>query len=386
MEKQSGSGSGLLDFLEKLDQQKANRATIEFGMNSYFDRIARERGIPLKGTFELTPLCNMNCKMCYIHLSKEQLCKHAKQQMSGAQWIQIIQQAIDHGMMYALLTGGEAMLHPDFDEIYLYLQSQGIQVSVNTNGLLLDEKRISFFQKHHPREIHITLYGANDDAYEAVTGCRVFTKVINAIRQAKAAGLTLVVNITPSCYLPVKDTLSLIELVSSLGVKYGINAALSKPRENTGRAEDSHDMSLDEYIQLYKHMNLLQNKPLQPVCAEEIPLPGGNSNVELKGFRCAGGRSNFAIVWHGAMQPCLTIEDIQADLSTLTFTQAWQQVNKAVLNYRIPRECKGCAFESLCPVCVAQHAEDSPIGHASPRLCQRARRLIQEGLTSLQPR
>jgi hypothetical protein len=24
--------------------------------------------IPLSGTFELTPLCNMNCRMCYIHI------------------------------------------------------------------------------------------------------------------------------------------------------------------------------------------------------------------------------------------------------------------------------------------------------------------------------
>ena len=28
---------------------------------------ADKLGIPLSGTFELTPRCNLDCKMCYIH-------------------------------------------------------------------------------------------------------------------------------------------------------------------------------------------------------------------------------------------------------------------------------------------------------------------------------
>ena len=26
------------------------------------------KGIPISGTFELTPRCNISCKMCYVHL------------------------------------------------------------------------------------------------------------------------------------------------------------------------------------------------------------------------------------------------------------------------------------------------------------------------------
>ena len=28
----------------------------------------READIPYSGSFELTPLCNLDCKMCYVHL------------------------------------------------------------------------------------------------------------------------------------------------------------------------------------------------------------------------------------------------------------------------------------------------------------------------------
>ena len=42
-------------------------------VSSYLDMKARKRGIPIRGMFELTPLCNLNCKMCYVHLAKDQL-------------------------------------------------------------------------------------------------------------------------------------------------------------------------------------------------------------------------------------------------------------------------------------------------------------------------
>ena len=45
---------------------------------------ARDRGVPISGTFELTPLCNLDCKMCYVHLRKEQM--RGAQLLSTEQW------------------------------------------------------------------------------------------------------------------------------------------------------------------------------------------------------------------------------------------------------------------------------------------------------------
>ena len=78
----------------------------------------READVPYSGSFELTPLCNLDCKMCYVHLQDPSV-RH--RMLSGEQWISLIQQAIDEGMMEAMLTGGEAMTHPAFWDIYMYL-------------------------------------------------------------------------------------------------------------------------------------------------------------------------------------------------------------------------------------------------------------------------
>ena len=42
-------------------------------VGGYQENKAREKGIPLSGLFELTPFCNLDCKMCYVHLNKDQM-------------------------------------------------------------------------------------------------------------------------------------------------------------------------------------------------------------------------------------------------------------------------------------------------------------------------
>lgn len=366
--------------LDRLEQTGANKATLAFGMFNYLDRKARLRGTPIKGTFELTPLCNLDCKMCFVHLSAQQLAHSSKKMLTGEKWKQIMQDAINHGMMYALLTGGEAMMHPDFDDLYLFLREQGVQVTVNTNGLLLTQDRIDFFLRYPPAEVRITLYGADEDTYERVTGHRAFDRVMKNILLLRDAGIHLCVGITPSKYLQ-NGLEDVICLVRSLGVRYGINSSLSDPREETGRSGGGHDMSTTDYIHMHEFLHEMDGIEIKPVCEKDIPLPGGNAQEPQKGFRCGGGRSAFSVVWHGGMQPCLTVGNIQADLNVVPFAEAWKYIFQSVSEYPFPQECCGCPYEGFCTVCVARHAMGAPVGHANPALCQWAQQCLRAGLS-----
>ena len=42
---------------------------IEPPVTEYLFRKATRQRIPLGGTFELTPVCNMDCRMCYVKMS-----------------------------------------------------------------------------------------------------------------------------------------------------------------------------------------------------------------------------------------------------------------------------------------------------------------------------
>ena len=378
MEQNKAYGN-LIEVLDVLDNRDASTGDMWHSMIRYLDVRAREKGIPLGGGFELTPSCNLDCKMCYVHLSDKQIAESGKKILTGDQWINLIDQAVDAGMMHAVITGGEAMLHPEFDRIYLHLLDKGILLTVNTNGILLTEKRIEFFKKHPPKMIQISLYGANEDEYENITGQRVYAKVINAVNLMKKSELFFEVGITPNRYMKSSGG-ELLELLDSMGVFYSMNGSLFKPREGTEREREEHDISLDEYIELYKARGKLRGREYTPICMEDVrPVGGGQSN-KPKGFRCAGGRSSFAITWDGKVHPCLMMTEIGYDLSEISFLDAWKRINHEVKEYPFPQECEGCVYRNVCTVCIKRHAEGAPIGHANKRICERAQRLALEGM------
>ena len=40
-------------------------------LSTYLHAKACRSGTPLAGNFELTPRCNFECRMCYVHLSAQ---------------------------------------------------------------------------------------------------------------------------------------------------------------------------------------------------------------------------------------------------------------------------------------------------------------------------
>ena len=154
------------------------------------ERASRMR-LPIACTLELTPLCNFDCRMCYVRLSGEALRERGRL-LSGSEWLRIAEEMKTAGVLFVLLTGGEPLLHPDFREIYRGLISMEMIVSVNTNGSLIDEEWADFFAENRPRRVNITLYGANEETYENL--CRAkgqFDKVLRGIKLLKERGVAV---------------------------------------------------------------------------------------------------------------------------------------------------------------------------------------------------
>ena len=92
----------------------------------------------------------------------------------------------------------------------------------------------------------------------------------------------------------------------------------------------------------------------------------------------------FAIQWDGTMNPCSSLFHVKAYPLQNGFEAAWKTIHEAALRYPIPAECEACEYKGICFACPAIHAEDTPPGHASPRQCLRARRLVESGLVRLE--
>ena len=316
--------------------------------------------------------------MCYVHLQKDQL--NGAQLLTVDSWQHIMAQSIDHGMMYATLTGGECLTYPGFKDLYLYLRNRGIEVTVLSNGLLMDADMVEFFKAHPPASIRITLYGASEDAYERVTGHQAYAKVLNHIRRLKDAQLPLTISVTPNAFMT--DGEDIIRLLHAEKFTFAINLGLMAPREATGRKV--RDASLDDYIALVKLRMTLNGRAIDPDCIPDIlPDAGSENSTATHGLRCGAGRSSFAVDWQGNMRPCNTFPCTPVSVIDLGFDAAWQQTNHTALHYPLPAECKGCAYETICKHCVAEHAAHAPVGHASPFICAWGKRMVSEGLLTL---
>lgn len=122
---------------------------VEPPITEYLHAQAARAGIPLNGTFELTPLCNMNCRMCYVRMSPAQ--QEAIHPLRTAkEWLALGEEAKQAGMLYLLVTGGEPFLRPDIREILSALHWMGLILSVNTNGTLINEVVVEWLKETPP--------------------------------------------------------------------------------------------------------------------------------------------------------------------------------------------------------------------------------------------
>ena len=365
------------EYLKQLSEKKEAAMHSFQDYFKYLDAKARVQGVPLHGQLELTPLCNFNCRMCYVHLSKAQMMEIPL--LTVKQWKDIIHQAWEAGMMRATLTGGECLTYPGFKDVYLYLQSLGCEVSVLTNGYLIDEDWIEFFQKNKPMAIQITLYGQNEDVYERVTGQRGFTQVTENVRKMLKAGLPLSLAVTPSKYLG-EDIFETIRCGEKLNARLTVNSYLMPPREETGRAAQKDDLDLDFYVKLWRFVDQEKGKQGQDIPLDSLPPIGGPKHECSEcGLKCGGGRSCFNIGWKGNMYPCNQLAVIESFPLETSFREAWKQINREVENWpRVP-ECEGCAYASVCSQCAAKMLQYVKPGKQPIPMCEETRYLVQCG-------
>lgn len=162
---------------------------------------ARQKHIPVTGALELLPLCNMNCDMCYVRLSRSEMERQGRLR-TVEEWVRLAEQMQKAGTVFLLLTGGEPLLFPDFKTLYRRLRNLGMILTINTNGTLLDEAWADFFATYPPRRINITLYGADAASYDRL--CHFpqgFDQTLRAVRLLRARN----VDVKISCSVTKKN-------------------------------------------------------------------------------------------------------------------------------------------------------------------------------------
>lgn len=356
---------------------------VEPPITEYLHRKAAKNHVPLSGTFEVTPVCNMDCRMCYVRMSKQQQ-EAVRPLRTVEEWLALGEEAKKHGLLYLLLTGGEPFSRPDFREILSGLHKMGFVISINSNGTMINEQVVEWLKETPPTRINITLYGASDATYERL--CRNpkgFTQVTKAIHLLKEAGIVVKLN----CSLTPYNADDLEEMIAFSKREQLIIQATSymfPPLRRDASKVGQNDRFTYEDAAYYsaKIESLLNGEDdyLERMKTKDLSLPTDPGedcmDTEGEGIRCRAGKCSFWVTWDGRLLPCgmLPGNDVE-DVFEIGFVEAWKRASDFAAAIRLPAKCKVCGLRDQCRACAAMVLTETGNFHTVPEYrCQMAHR------------
>lgn len=365
-------------------------------LTDYMFNKASAQKIPLSGTFELTPLCNFSCRMCYVRKSAVEVKASPRPMMTLEQWLQIAKDAVSNGMLYLLLTGGEPTLWPGFWELYEALIHMGCLVSINTNGSLLDDAAIERLCALPPRRINVTLYGTSDDTYARLCGAQgVFSKVDQAIMKMKTAGLQVKLNCSLTPYNAC-DLESMVAYAQERELILDVASYMFPPTRRDPSMVGTNDRFTPEQSAYYRlHTFRLQfgdekyKTFLTQLLNDCVPRGLDDNLVDPEDgcIRCRAGKASFWITWDGWMSPCGMMNTPKADVAEQSFQAAWQSITEACDGIHLSGICGKCPSQEVCHACAAMAQTETGSVTGVPRyLCeclQAMKQLAKEELATL---
>lgn len=135
----------------------------------------------------LTDGCNSRCISCNIW-------QNPRRNMPMPLVENITSQVSALGVRWVLLSGGEAMQHPEWPIIAQGFRQQGVHTMLLTNGLLL-RKQIEDVA-HSVDEVIVSLDGGTTATYEAIRGVDAFDLVLEGIRACRQRNIPVTTRTT----------------------------------------------------------------------------------------------------------------------------------------------------------------------------------------------
>lgn len=353
--------------------------------------------IPLSGTFELSPVCNFDCKMCYVRKTQKEVNDSTRSIMTCEEWITLAKQMKEEGMLYLLLTGGEPFLWPDFWKLYEELSKMGFVISINSNGSLINEEVISKLLEIPPSRINITLYGASDATYEKLCGSKnVFSKITHTIDRLLEVGIAVKLNcsLTP---LNKNDMEEIINFASTRNLVLDMATYMFPPvrKDETKTGENTRFTPEEAAYYNLKRYRLTHSEEsyiayLQGLL-KGIAAPLGLDEscydpVDGK-LMCRAGKATFWVTWDGWLTPCGLMVEPKIDIRKQLFKDSWNKLVKVCEEITLTGVCASCPNKKICHYCAAASlAETGSFTGIPTYLCEEMEAVKKMALDELNSR
>lgn len=344
-----------------------------------------KKRLPINGTFELTGRCNLSCKMCLVRVDQKRIDELGYRERSADEWIHMAEQAAGAGTLSLLLTGGEVMIRPDFCEIYEAVAKIGFILTVYTNATMVTDKVMELFQKYPPHKIGVTMYGASNETYARLCGCKDgYDRFMVGLEKLSSLPSLLEMRTTI-----VKDNLQdLEEMRSFTKEKFGEKRILQLSRFVTKSIRGG--VACAEHCRLDPEENVgLVNRSIVELYRKaqrgEIHLPEPEEKLKLQsaaethagGYlfkNCEAGARQYTITWNGNMYACELMPRGCTKPFDTGFGEAWEKLPECYPDDRVNEKCAGCKYSPYCEVCPAiRYAETADFFGIPDYFCREAK-------------
>lgn len=302
---------------------------------------------------ELTDRCNLNCRHCGSE------CDPNKSRYIDTEIVFKLLDELTNDFsneeFMICLTGGEPLLHPEFESIVRKINDCDIPWGMTTNAVLIDKEMAAKLKMLRLGSISISLDGLKEEHewLRRIPGS--FEKTVDGIKNLHNSGID--VQVTTVVH---KKNFDKLEAMYNFMRELDIRSWRLINVDPIGRASKLDDLILskDEIIELNEFIRKKRfqvNIPMDVCygCSHYLSFEYENETRDYY-FQCGAGTTVASILCNGDIYGCLDIERrptlVQGNIRTEKFIDVWYTRFK---EYRYDRselceECKNCSEREYC--------------------------------------
>lgn len=297
---------------------------------------------------EISNPCNEKCVHCYRHCLNTQ-----KGFLSVEQAKNALEQAKKLGAKSVTITGGEALLNPNWKEIIRIADNLNYRINLFTNGTLLTEEDTDFLLTiKNLKEVQFSLYALDENIHDSITGLKgSCAKTKNAIQILHSKNIPIFV----SCPAMKQNKIAVTEVMKWCDYQ-NINSCadifIFGSSDYTGENLDNR-LSREDLTDFFE-ITMNNNGELSYVWGKK------DENCDFSKDLFYSGFSNKLLVsGDGTIYPMIgfykKIGHIDTDKLEDIFykNELLKQARKITIN-DIP-ECRNCSVKEYCFFCCTTH-------------------------------
>lgn len=303
-------------------------------------------------TMNITDVCNLFCKHCYIDSSSR-----GTQFMSFEQAQKIVDTIYPYMTPSCsfIVSGGEALLNPACIYILKYISNRGKgKITLVTNGTTITAKIAEELAKIDRLSVQVSLDGATADVHEDIRGKGTFKRTIQGIEFLKQQNMRVV--LSP---MVTYNLLNQLEEYFAFAKKINAIAVFLQPINNIGRARANGLERVRDILALNKLIEIYERDP------EILRLVPGSLEAKYissicllsKCNNCGVGSTTLLIQPNGDLYPCPNNINSRMKLGNIFvdfFDEIWnhseilQELRDIDVDKNLSHDCRRCVVKHFC--------------------------------------